>query len=117
MLNDTTATEPAAQKRGRGRPKLESPPEERHARAAELSAARAARVRASAPGPLATLPDETCICYDQLAVVAGINYSRSHINLLARKKVFPAPVRIGPNRVAWLARDLRKYLAEVRHDR
>ena len=45
------------------------------------------------------------ISYCDLRVL-GIPYTRVHLNRLIHKGLFPPPVRLSPNRIAWRMSDL-----------
>lgn len=41
----------------------------------------------------------------------GVDFSRVHISRLAAAGKFPKPVRLGDNRIAWLAQEVRDWIA------
>jgi len=49
--------------------------------------------------------DEVFVSYDQLAT-HGIKFTRVHIRRLISRGLFPAPVLLSPNRVAWRLSDI-----------
>lgn len=42
----------------------------------------------------------------------GIPFTRSHLHRLIRSGKFPAPVKIGDNRNAWVEEEIDAYIAE-----
>lgn len=51
------------------------------------------------------------ICLPELQNIVG--FKRSTIYRRIEDKTFPAPIRTGPGRVAWLASDIDRWMAET----
>ena len=54
---------------------------------------------------------ERLLTTSQLAELYGLPYSRCHLWRLARVGKFPAPVRLGANRIAYRESEIRAWLA------
>jgi hypothetical protein len=52
---------------------------------------------------------EVFVPFDRLGPDYGISYCRVHLRRLVDKQLFPAPVQVSPNRVAWRQSDLIRY--------
>ncbi len=55
--------------------------------------------------------DEVFITYDQLPDYGIPKYSRVHIRRLMARGLFPLPVMLSPNRIAWRQSDLAAWKA------
>jgi prophage regulatory protein len=40
----------------------------------------------------------------------GVSYSRAHIDRLVKAKRFPAPIKLGENRNAWIEEEIDKWI-------
>src|SRR5467141_489693 len=58
-----------------------------------------------------TADDELFITYNQLPVYGVPKYSRVHIRRLIVSGLFPRPVMLSPNRIAWRMSDLASWKA------
>lgn len=59
--------------------------------------------------PAYSLPaGEVFVPYDQLSC-HGIRFTRVHLRRLIRRGLFPAPIRLSPNRIAWRSSDLMAF--------
>ena len=52
---------------------------------------------------------ERLLSYQHLAEV-GILFSRVHLRRMVKKGLFPAPVRISPNRISWRINDIKSWV-------
>jgi prophage regulatory protein len=50
------------------------------------------------------------ISMKQLAPEKGVDFSRAHIYRLIKEKRFPAPIRIGSNRIAFVEREIDQFI-------
>jgi prophage regulatory protein len=51
------------------------------------------------------------------SVAARVSFHPVHIRRLVRDKKFPAPIRLGENRVAWIESEIDAWLVSKREDR
>jgi prophage regulatory protein len=47
----------------------------------------------------------------------GVTYSRVHLHRLIQAKKFPAPVKLGANRNAWVAQEIHDWIDSRIHER
>lgn len=50
------------------------------------------------------------ISMEQLRTEKGISYSRAHLHRLIKAKVFPAPIKLGENRNAWVEAEVDAWI-------
>lgn len=49
---------------------------------------------------------------DELRTVKGIPYSRAHLHRLVKAGKFPAPIKLGENRNAWIEAEVDQLIEE-----
>ena len=47
---------------------------------------------------------------EQLRTDKGISYSRAHLHRLIKAKTFPAPIKLGENRNAWVEAEVEAWI-------
>jgi predicted DNA-binding transcriptional regulator AlpA len=57
------------------------------------------------------MPDEVFVTYPELPNYGIPQYSRKHLLDLQRRNQFPRAVQLSPNRVAWRASELARWVA------
>ena len=62
------------------------------------------------PGP-SLVNDEILVPYDELPDRGVPKYSRGHVRRLISRGLFPPPVQLSPNRIAWRLSDLAEWKA------
>lgn len=53
------------------------------------------------------------VTFPELKPLYGVNYSREHLNRLAKAERFPRPRAIGPGRVGWIDTEIDEHLEAV----
>lgn len=61
--------------------------------------------------PRRSAEDEIFVPYKSLKPEHGIEYSRVHLRRMIDRQLFPVPVLLSPNRVAWRLSDLGAWKA------
>jgi prophage regulatory protein len=56
--------------------------------------------------------DMRVLSFNQLKPEKGVGFCRVHLDRLIRAGKFPKPIRLGPNRVAWVETEVDEWLAE-----
>jgi predicted DNA-binding transcriptional regulator AlpA len=64
----------------------------------------------SSAAPVESGPDDTFIVFAELHQ-HGIGFSRVHLRRLISHKLFPPPVMLSPNRIAWRLSDVSAWKA------
>jgi prophage regulatory protein len=57
------------------------------------------------------------LVYPELKPVKGIGYSESHLRRLVKAGLFPKPIRLGSNRIAWPEHEVDAHLERLAAER
>jgi prophage regulatory protein len=59
----------------------------------------------------AITPHMRLLTYQDLKALRGVSYTREHLRALIKRGEFPAPVRVGAQRIAWRADEIDAWIA------